>query len=177
MSIRQYFTITLVIFSVAAVVGAQQHHKQDPKAGDKQAPHHAGHSEGVDRRGDKAMGFDHLKTSHHFRLYGDGGAIEVEANEQADLESRDRIRDHLARIARSFGSGDFSTPMFIHDRVPPGVEVMKRQKAVISYRFDETERGGRVKISTSDAEALKAIHEFLRFQIEDHRTGDPVEIR
>jgi hypothetical protein len=177
MSIWQYFAITLVVVSVAAATSAEQHHKQDPKADDKQAPHHAGHFEGVSGRGDKAMGFDHLKTSHHFRLHRDGGAIEVEANEQADTASRDQIRGHLASIARSFASGDFSTPMFIHDRVPPGVEVMKRQKAAVSYRFDETERGGRVKISTSDAEALKAIHEFLRFQIEDHRTGDPMEIR
>lgn len=28
-------------------------------------------------------------------------------------------------------------------------------------------------ITTANPKALKAIHEFLRFQIEDHRTGDP----
>jgi hypothetical protein len=40
----------------------------------------------------------------------------------------------------------------------------------------ETENGGRVLIETKDAEALAAVHEFLRFQIEDHQTGDPTEV-
>ena len=34
----------------------------------------------------------------------------------------------------------------------------------------------RVRITTKDSAALAAIHEFLRFQIEDHRTGDRTEI-
>ena len=63
--------------------------------------------------------------------------------------------------------------MFIHDRVPPGVPVMKAKRKAITYTYQETERGGRVRIKTTDPDALQAIHEFLRFQIEDHRTGDP----
>jgi hypothetical protein len=30
---------------------------------------------------------------------------------------------------------------------------------------------------TADAKALSAVHEFLRFQIKDHKTGDPAEAR
>lgn len=75
-------------------------------------------------------------------------------------------------IAGMFGQGDFSLPMFIHDTVPPGVEVMKRLKAQISYTAENTAQGAQVRITTSDPEALAAVHEFLRFQIKDHRTGD-----
>ena len=32
--------------------------------------------EGVVARGDEIMGFSHEKTTHHFRLYADGGSIE-----------------------------------------------------------------------------------------------------
>lgn len=53
---------------------------------------------------------------------------------------------------------------------------MRRLKAVIKYQFEETERGGRVRITTGDAEALAAIHEVLRFQISDHQTGDAIEV-
>jgi hypothetical protein len=53
---------------------------------------------------------------------------------------------------------------------------MKRKKDRIGWKFEETENGGRVLIETKDAEALAAIHEFLRFQIEDHQTGDPTEV-
>ena len=53
---------------------------------------------------------------------------------------------------------------------------MKQLKAAIKYRYETLERGGRVRISMHDAEALAAIHEFLRFQIKDHQTGDSVEV-
>lgn len=53
---------------------------------------------------------------------------------------------------------------------------MKRLKAEIKYKFEETERGGLVRITTSDAKALAAVHEFLRFQIKDHKTGDSGEV-
>jgi hypothetical protein len=32
-----------------------------------------------------------------------------------------------------------------------------------------------VTIATTDPKALAAVHEFLRFQISDHGTGDPIE--
>jgi hypothetical protein len=137
---------------------------------------HDSHAEGVDKRGDRVMGFDHEKTRHRFLLSPDGGAIEVNANAEDDRESRARVRKHLAHIAKMFSEGSFEAPMLIHDRTPPGVPVMKRLKAEIEYRYEETERGGRVVITTADEEALRAVHEFLRFQIKDHRTGDPTEV-
>jgi hypothetical protein len=67
--------------------------------------------------------------------------------------------------------------MFIHDQTPPGVLVMQRLKAEIKYEFEKTERGGRVRITTGNAEALAAIHDFLRFQIKEHETGDSLEVK
>jgi hypothetical protein len=60
---------------------------------------------------------------------------------------------------------------------PPGVPVMKEKHAAINYTFQPTGRGGQVRIVTHDPEALKAIHEFLAFQIRDHRTDDSLEVR
>ena len=134
------------------------------------------HRANVEKRGDQAMGFPHDKTTHHFRLYRDGGAIEVTANDAADSKNVEAIRSHLAQIAVMFSKGDFSTPMFIHDQVPPGVPMMKECGREISYLFEAAPRGGRVRIKTSSQEALKAVHEFLRFQIEDHHTNDSTEI-
>lgn len=86
------------------------------------------------------------------------------------------IRSHLMHIATMFSNGEFSIPMFVHDQVPPGVPVMKDKHAEISYSFEELSAGGRVRIKTTNPDALKAIHQFLRFQIEDHRTGDSADI-
>jgi hypothetical protein len=65
------------------------------------------------------MGFSHEKTSHHFLLFRNGGAI---------------------------------------------------------YGYDATDFGGRLRISSGNREAITAVHDFLRFQISDHETGDSTEV-
>jgi len=137
----------------------------------------ADHRREVDARGDHAMGFSHEKTTHHFRLLKDGGAIEVQADDQNDAASRDQIRDHLKHIMGMFSAGNFEMPMFIHDQVPPGVPVMKKKKSQIKYEFENMDAGGRVRISSQNPDVVKAIHDFLRFQITDHQTGDSLEIQ
>ena len=134
------------------------------------------HHSGVNQRGDHVMGFSHDKTTHHFRLYSDGGTIEVDANDPKDTQSRDQIQMHLGHIAKMFAAGDFKAPMLIHDRVPPGVPVMQELKSEIAYEFSKTERGGKVRITTKNPDALKAVYEFLRFQIADHHTGDSTRV-
>jgi hypothetical protein len=118
------------------------------------------------------MGVSHEKSTHHFRLLANGGAIELTANDPDDKVTRDEIQKHLSHIVQMFTSGNFQIPMFIHDTVPPGVPVMKSKHASITYVFEPMPSGGRVRITTTDAEALKALHQFLTFQIDEHRTGD-----
>lgn len=130
----------------------------------------------MNKRGDHIMGFDHTKTTHHFRLQESGGSIEVTANSSDDVESKDQIRMHLGHIAKMFAEGDFNAPMLIHDQIPPGVPVMQELKGEIKYNFEEIERGAAVRISTKNPTALKAIHDFLRFQIKEHKTGDSMDI-
>jgi hypothetical protein len=134
------------------------------------------HHTAVDKRGDHVMGFSPEKTTHHFRLYADGGTIEVTANDAKDTESRDQIRMHLSHIAVMFVAGNFQAPMLIHDQVPPGVPTLQRLRAEVSYRFEEIPDGGRVRIATKNKEALSAVHEFLKFQISEHRTGDILDV-
>ncbi len=129
----------------------------------------------VEKHGDQAMGFPHDKTTHHFWLYPDGGAIEVTVNDAKDSENIQAIRSHLTHIASMFSEGNFSIPMFVHDQVPPGVEVMKKQHDQIIYTYKEMPTGATVIINTKSEDALKAVHDFLQFQIKDHHTGDPTE--
>jgi hypothetical protein len=130
----------------------------------------------MNKRGDKHMGFDHMKTTHHFLLAKNGGAIQVEANEIKDTESRDQIRSHLTHIAKMFADGNFNTPMLVHEKNPPGSIAMSKLKAEIRYEFKQTDKGAEIVISTENQEALQAIHEFLQFQIKEHKTGDPLEV-
>ena len=128
------------------------------------------------QRGDHVMGFSHDKTTHHFRLLNDGGTIEAVANDAADSASRQEIREHLQHIASMFSQGDFNAPMLIHDRTPPGVPTMKRLRSQIQYRVEDVPNGARVRVSSSNPKAVAAIHDFLRFKIQDHQTGDPLTV-
>jgi hypothetical protein len=155
---------------------------QAPSNADSPCPMHASqmgsesHHAAVESHGDQAMGFAHDKTRHHFRLAENGGAIEVTVNDPKDSANIDAIRMHLTHIAQVFSEGDFSTPMFVHDIIPPGVTTMKLLKEKVHFEFHPLEAGGRVSIRSEDPVARAAIHDFLRFQITDHRTGDTLEI-
>ena len=158
--------LVLAMMVQASLVAGTQH----------QGNQHRNHHQGVDERGDRAMGFSHEKTTHHFRITPEGGTIEVTIKDPKDSASLEQIRKHLSHIAKMFKDGNFSTPMLIHDEVPPGVPVMKSLKEKIAYTFENIDLGGRVRIATTDAEAIQAIHEFMRYQIKDHRTGDPLDV-
>src|SRR5437016_276860 len=159
MNKRTYLSLGITVLAIGLTTGliirAQQQQKPDGSMSQQQM-------EEMNKRGDQAMGFDHLKTTHHFLLASDGGSIQVEANDAKDKQSRDQIRQHLRHIAMMFGEGNFQVPMLVHAETPPGAEVMQKLKAEITYKFKETERGALIRISTTNADALKSIHYLLR---------------
>jgi len=170
MNNRKRFCLVAGILGISLVPALVLHAQHQETMTQKQM-------EEMNMRGDKHMGFDHLKTTHHFLMAKDGGAIQVEANDAKDTDSRDQIRSHLRHIAMMFSEGNFEVPMLIHEKTPPGSEVMIKLKTKISYEYKETDRGALIQISTRNAEALEAIHNFLRFQIKEHMTGDPLEVK
>ncbi len=162
----------LAILSLPAALAAQAENPCPLHAEHMKAAAHGEHA-ALDHRGDQVMGFGYTQTTHHFLIEKDGGVIQVEANDGADSPSRDQIRSHLSQIAEAFSRGDFAMPKEIHDRILPGVPEMIRLKDALSYRYEDSKRGGRVRITSADPVAIEAVHAFLRAQIEDHRTGDP----
>lgn len=173
------FAVAFCLVALVTQAAAQQNsyqQREKTQNADATCPMHDAHSK-MNERGEKGMGFSQTATTHHFLLKPDGGAIQVEANNSADTGSRDNIRMHLKHIAQAFANGDFDIPMFVHDTVPPGVPEMKELREKIRYSFEETPTGGRVVITTPDKESRTAIHRFLRFQIEEHKTGDPIDVR
>src|ERR1039457_7731204 len=90
-------------------------------------------------------------------MMSDGGAIEVTVNDPSDKTNTGAIRSHLSHLAMMFGKGDFSTPMFIHDGVPPGVTTMKLMESAIHYTYEEMPSGGRIRIKSDAPIAVAAI--------------------
>src|ERR1700683_3215793 len=151
---------TLAMFAIgAALTFARDHHAQ------------------VNEHGDHVMGFSHEKTTHHFELHYFVGVIDVSANDVKYTESRDRIRGHFHHIAQMFADGNFNVPMLVHSTAVPGTATLKRLKDQLHWDLQETPRGARITITADNKEALDAVHQFLRFQIEDHKTGDCPMVR
>jgi hypothetical protein len=158
-----YVATALAGLALATGVSAQQTTAPTP------APHHA--------MANQVMGFDQDKTTHHFYLYDDGGAIDVSVKDKADTANRDAIRSHLPHIAMMFGQGNFEAPMMVHDTAHvPGIEELAKFKDKVKWAYTETATGGRVDVVTTDKDALAAVHAFMKFQIKDHATGDKTSV-
>ena len=54
---------------------------------------------------------------------------------------------------------------------------MTKLKGQIKYSYEPMENGGRVVISSENAEAIAAVHNFRKFQITEHKTGDPLDVK
>lgn len=124
----------------------------------------------LQQRGERAMGVNQYTSTHRFDDLPDGGRIEL-TRDAVDTAGVRAIREHLAGIARAFAAGDFATPHFVHARDVPGTATMAAKRDVIRYRFRPLPGGGEVRISTTDPDAVRAVHAFLAFQRSDHHAG------
>jgi hypothetical protein len=126
--------------------------------------------DGVQARGETAMGVDQDIAQHRFDVLEDGGRVELQwpADDAREIAT---IRAHLQEIVAAFRVGDFSTPAFVHAQPVPGTDVMAAKGDAIRYEYRELPRGGEVLMTTADAEAQDAIRHFMHFQRGDHRAG------
>ncbi len=125
----------------------------------------------LQKRGEMTMGVDQYSSAHRFEPLADGGRIVLQ-RDSADAAGEATIRAHMKTIAAAFAAGDFTSPEFVHatDSVP-GTSVMEKLKSEISYTAADLPRGGEVRITTKNPEAVRAIHDFLAFQRHDHHAG------
>ena len=125
----------------------------------------------MQKRGEMAMGVDQTTSTHHFDALPNGGRIEL-LRDLDDSLGIAQIRAHLRLIQHAFQVGDFSTPQFVHMQAMPGTAVMAKKRDVIAYGYHDLPRGGEVVITTTDADALAAIHAFMGAQrMEHHASG------
>jgi hypothetical protein len=121
-------------------------------------------------RGRRVMGVDQYTSTHRFETLADGGRIELRRDVE-DPAGTATIRAHLREVARRLSAGDFALSEAVHAREIPGAATLAARRARVRYEFRELPRGGEVRITTTDAAAVKAVHEFLAFQRMEHRVG------
>jgi hypothetical protein len=125
----------------------------------------------VQSRGHVAMGVDQYTSTHRFEPLADGGRITL-VRDSDDPAGVTQIRAHMMEIGAAFRRGDFTVPGFVHDRAVPGTVTMAARQSRISYLADTVPHGGSLRILSTDSVAISAIHQFLAFQRQDHRSPD-----
>lgn len=124
----------------------------------------------LQERGKGTMGVDQYASQHRFQDLPDGGRIELQMRD-ADSAAIARIRAHLQQTTQEFAHGIFTAPDSTHAMVVPGTTMMAAKQGAIRYDYRPLPRGGEIRITTHDPEALRAIRDFLAFQRGDHRAG------
>jgi hypothetical protein len=125
---------------------------------------------GIQARGQVAMGIDQYTSTHVFESLPEGGRIVLQ-RDVVDSAGTVTIRAHLKDIARAFAAGDFRLPGLVHARAVPDTETMAARRHLIRYIMDTLPRGGMVRLYSTDSAAVRAIHEFLAFQRQDHHAA------
>ena len=161
-SLVAWLIIVVVVSSRSSAAQTHDAHAQPP------TPQGDSVFAAMQARGQAAMGVDQYTSVHRFDALPDGGRIELR-RDRDDAGGTARIRAHMRTIARAFAAGDFSTPALVHLTSVPGVDVMRDRRAAIRYEPIDLPRGAALRIRSSDATAVAAIHRFLAFQRAEHR--------
>jgi len=151
---RHLLLVIAVLLACASLLPAQRSQKSD----------------------EPAMGVDPEKIVHHFYLLKNGGAIEISAKDDKDADVIAAIQRHIAVQAKAFEKGNFDTPTLVHEKQPEGVPVIRKLRKEITFEVVPTDAGAALRMLSVNSQARQAIHDFLRFQIEEHKTGDPTTV-
>jgi hypothetical protein len=125
----------------------------------------------VQERGAVVMGVDQYSSSHVFEDLPDGGKIILVRDDATDSAGVATIRAHLRTIADSFSEGVFRDPAMVHAREVPGTAEMAKLRQQIHYQVTDRPGGAELRITSSNHDALEAIHSFLAFQRMDHHAA------
>ena len=169
-------TLLLVASSVVAVACARGDARDDVSTARSNTAVNDTAFDALQQRGGdaRAMGVDQRTSTHRFDALPDGGRIELQRDVD-DSAGTAQIRKHLHQIAEAFAANDFATPAFVHARAVPGTQQMAAKHDLIAYVVSDLPRGAELRITTHDADALRAVHAFLAFQRGEHHAGGLVE--
>jgi len=119
-------------------------------------------------RGNMAMGFNQTQIHHHFMSTTTGGEIMIMSTNMSDMQTINKIKNHVKNIQYEFSQGNFTKPFYIHAQIVPGTDIMAAKKNLIRYSIKEIDGGSVLILTTNDTELLNAIQRFMDFQSSQH---------
>ena len=116
-------------------------------------------------------------ASYQFVVTRSGGLIRLTVDDPDNAEAAGRAQIDLREAAAQYARGEFSGEPATHGLTPPGTPQMRQLRNRIIYTEHAIQDGAELIISSTDARAVTAIHQFLEFQIREHQSGDWTAIR
>ncbi|MGN9837262.1 hypothetical protein ACTMTI_03955 [Nonomuraea sp. H19] len=116
----------------------------------------------------QVMPFDLERTTHRFAKSATGGVQTVTADDPADAQQVNLIREHLTEEAAGFSRGDYGDPASIHGTDMPGLHDLEQGHSRIDIRYTEMPAGAQITYTTSDPSLVKALHSWFDAQVTDH---------
>jgi hypothetical protein len=151
--LRDVFCIAVIVLGCALVVSAQ-------KRSVEEIP----------------MGFDPAKTVAHFYLLKNGGAIELSAKAETDKDTIDAIQRYVAAQAKAYDKGSFDIPTEMNGKPVDGVPVIKKLRKEITFEVVPMDTGAALRMLSVNGPAKQAIQDYVKFQIIERKSGDPLTV-
>lgn len=124
-------------------------------------------------RATKVTGFDSERVTRHFYVLKNGGAVEITAKDTNDEATVKAIQAHLKKESDQLTKGNFEIVTGIYGRTPETAPQLKKLRDEITYATVPQENGGVLRMLTVNPTAKSAVHDYLRFQIDQWKSGDP----
>ena len=124
-------------------------------------------------RASKVSGFDSERVNLHFYILKNGGAVEVTAKDPNDEATIKAIQAYLKKESDLWTKGNFETVTVVYGRPPEGTMQLKKLRDDVTFHAVQEENGAVIRMFTVNPTAKAAIHDYLRFQIDQLKTGDP----
>ena len=130
----------------------------------------------LDARFSKALGTDADKIVQHYYLMKNGGVIEFTVKDPTDNASIAVIQKYLEAQRDLFEKGKTDADADVHGKVPDGLPRLKKLRNEITFFAVKSEHGAVLRMFTVNEQAREAIQEFMKFEINEHKTGDPLVV-
>ena len=121
----------------------------------------------------KVTGFDSERVVRHFYLLKNGGAIEVVAKDPKDETTVKAVQTYLKKESDSWTKGNFENVNAMYGKLPEGTPELKKLRDSVTFAAVPEESGGVLRLLTVNPQAKSAIHEYLKYQIDQFKSGDP----
>jgi hypothetical protein len=128
----------------------------------------------LNSRFSRALGTDAGKIVQHYYLVKNGGVIEFAAKDPNDSATVAVLQKYFETQKDLFEKGKNDADADVHGKLPDGVPILKKLRNEITFFAVKNDDGGALRMFSTNDQARQAIQDFLKFQISEHKTGDPL---